>query len=121
MSESQPFETEEVRSVTVVHLPEDYTSAYENTLADLAGLLDLANSVEPARMVVDLKHVKYIGSAFIGFLISLSSRLQERPNGRLALSSVAPFIQMALQKTRSDMLLQMHDSIDKAVDSLATY
>lgn len=121
MSESQPFEIEENRGVTCVHLPDDYTSAYENTLADLAGLLDLANDIEPARMVVDLRHVKYIGSAFIGFLISLSSRLQERPNGRLALSSVAPFIQMALQKTRSDMLLQMHDSIDEAIESLATY
>ena len=121
MSEAQPFHTEEIRGVTVVHLPEDYTSAYENTLADLAGLLDLANNIEPARLVIDLPHVKYIGSAFIGFLISLSSRLQERPNGRLALSSVAPFIKMALQKTRSDMLLQLHDSLDDAVESLATY
>jgi anti-anti-sigma factor len=121
MSESLPFETVERRGVTVVHLPENYTSAYENTLADLAGLLDLARTAEPARMVVDLRHVRYIGSAFIGFLISLSSRLQERPNGRLALSNVAPFIRMALQKTRSDMLLQMHDSLDDAVEELATY
>lgn len=121
MSESKPFETEENRGVTVVHLPEDYSSAYESTLVDLAGLLDLASTIEPARMIIDLQHVKYIGSAFIGFLISLSSRLQERPNGRLGLSNVSPFIQMALQKTRSDMLLEMHDSLDDAVASLATY
>ena len=121
MSESQLFQTEEIRGVTVISLPDDYTSAYESSLPDLAGLLDLAATIEPARMAIDLQHVKYIGSAFIGFLISLSSRLQERPNGRLALGEVSPFIQMALQKTRSDMLFEIHDSRDAAIDALATY
>ncbi len=47
MSEAQPFHTEEIRGVTVIHLPEDYTSAYENTLADLAGLLDRPTTSSP--------------------------------------------------------------------------
>lgn len=121
MSDRVAFETEDRQGVTIVTLPEDLTSAYESSLVDLAGLLDLAASVEPPRMVVDLQPVKFIGSALIGFLISLSSRLQERPGGRLALCHVAPFIRMALEKTRSDRLLELHDSLDAAVESLAPY
>ncbi|MHC4879179.1 MAG: STAS domain-containing protein [Planctomycetota bacterium] len=94
MSESTSFGTEENRGVTIVRLPDDFTSAYESELAGLSGVTELAKTVEPARMVIDLQHVKFIGSAFIGFLISLSSHLQSRPSGRLAIS--APFIRMAL-------------------------
>lgn len=121
MSESTSFGTEENRGVTIVRLPDDFTSAYESELAGLSGVTELAKTVEPARMVIDLQHVKFIGSAFIGFLISLSSHLQSRPSGRLAISGVAPFIRMALEKTRSDQLLDIHDRLEDAVESLATY
>ncbi|MBI1314344.1 STAS domain-containing protein [bacterium] len=121
MSESTFFTTEETRGVTIVHLPDDYTSAYESTLVDLQGIPELARKIEPPRLIIDLRHVKYIGSAFIGFLISLSTQLQSRPNGRLALSGVAPFIRMALESTRSDLLFEIHDTLEEAIESLATY
>ncbi len=121
MSDSTSFETEENRGVTIVSLPDSFNSAYESELESLSGIPKLAKTVEPARLVIDLQHVKFIGSAFIGFLISLSSQLQGRPSGRLAISGVAPFIRMALEKTRSDQLLEMHEKLDDAVESLATY
>jgi hypothetical protein len=92
MSDSDPIQTSLQSGVTVATLGPHFDCLYESVLPELASLLDLANSVDPPRLVIDLGSTKFFGSAFIGFVISLSQRLNARPNGRLALANVAPFL-----------------------------
>lgn len=118
MSESDPIQTALHDGVTVVTLGPHFDSLYESVLPELASLLDLADSVDPPKLVIDLGNTKYFGSAFIGFAISLSQRLNERPNGRLGVANVAPFCRMALETTKSDQLLDLFDSVEEAVSAL---
>lgn len=119
MSESDPIQKTQQDGVTVVTLSSHFDSLYESMLAELAPLLNVADSIEPPRLVIDLASTQYFGSAFIGFVISLSTRLNARPGGRLALANVAPFCRMAFETTKSDLLLDLFDSVDEAVAELA--
>ena len=102
----------------MVSLGEEYSSIYENQLGELAGILDLAESVAPPWLVLDLTGTSYFGSAFIGFLISISNRIRARAGGRLAITGLSPFSRMALQTTKTDQLLELFDSQSEAVASL---
>lgn len=118
MSESDPIQTTRQDGVTVVTLGPHFDSLYESVLPELASLLDLADSVEPPRLLIDLDNTKYFGSAFIGFVISLSQRIIKRPNGRLGIANVAPFCRMALETTKSDQLLELFDDVEHAVAAM---
>lgn len=117
MSETPPIQTDKRDGVTIITLSSHFESLYENLLPELAALLDLADSIDPPRMLLDLSATKYFGSAFIGFLISLSSRLSER-TGRFGLANVAPFCRMALETTKSNLLLELFETVDAGVTEL---
>lgn len=117
MSLSAHPEIQQQAGVTVVRLGPDFSSLYEGDLGTLAALPGLADTAEPALMVLDLSHTKYFGSAFIGFAITLANRLRAR-GGRFAISGLSSFGRMALQTTRSDLLLELFDSVDLAVAGL---
>lgn len=104
--------------VTIVRLGPEYSSLYEGVLSELKHLIELAETVMPPRLVLDLGNTKYFGSAFIGFAVTLASRLRAREGGRFALSSLTPFARMALQTTRSDLLLELYDSSEAAVAAM---
>ena len=114
MTDDARFQTSVQDGVTVVRLGEEYSSLYENSLTELAELKTLSESADPPHVVLDLPHTKYFGSAFIGFLMTLSKSLAER-SGRLAVSSPTSFARMALESTKSDLLLDLFDSADEAV------
>lgn len=118
MSDSDPIQIAVQDGVTVATLGPHFDSLYESVLPELASLLDLAESIDPPRLVIDLGNTKYFGSAFIGFVISLSQRINARPNGRLGIANVASFCRMALEATRADLLLDLFDSVDEAVSKL---
>ena len=119
MSESDPIQTTRQDGVTVVTLGPHFDSLYESVLPELSSLLHMADSVEPPRLLIDLKNIKYFGSVFIGFLISLSQRICERPNGRLGIANVSPFCRMALETTKSDQLLDLFNSVEQAVEAMS--
>jgi hypothetical protein len=118
MSDSDPIQYEVRDGATVVTLGPHFESLYESVLPELAPLLDLAERIDPARLVIDLGNAKYVGSAFIGFVISLSQRINERPNGRLGIANLTSFCLMALEATKADLLLDLFDSVDEAVSEL---
>jgi anti-sigma B factor antagonist len=101
--------------VTIVRLDPDFASVYEGELKELAGILDLTVSIEPARLVLDLSGTQYFGSAFIGFLIAVSSRMNARPGGRFAIGGASGFARVALASTKSDQLIEVFDSVNEAV------
>ena len=107
-----------VKGVTVVRLGTYFASIYESDLARLYGLRELADTATPARVVIDLSHTRYFGSAFIGILMATAARLKDRGNGQLGLSGLQPFATMALESTKADTLLGLFESVDDAVATL---
>lgn len=106
------------QGVTVVRLGDDFASIYESDLVRLEGLRELADTVTPPQVVIDLSHTRYFGSSFIGFLMSTAGRLRDRGDGQLGISGVQPFATMALEATKADLLLSLFDGVDDAVASL---
>ena len=119
MADSDQIEISVDRGVTVVRLGADFDSLYESELVKLQSVRDLAETVAPAFMLIDLSNTKYFGSAFIGFLIAIANRLKERGDGRLGLCGLAPFARMALEKTKSDTILVLFDTSEEGVVEFA--
>ena len=118
MADDDQIQVSVEQGITVVRLGTDFASIYESDLSRLSHIRELANSVTPARIVLDLANTRYFGSAFIGFLIAIASRLNERYHGRLCLTSLAPFATMALEATKADSMMSLCGSIDDAVSAL---
>lgn len=118
MSDDDRFEVATQDGVTIVRLGESFDSLYESELPKLAGILELADTVAPSLMVIDLSNTKYFGSAFIGFLITVANHLKERGNGRLCLSNLVPFARMAIEQTKVDQLIGIFEDVDEAVSTL---
>jgi anti-sigma B factor antagonist len=118
MSDADQIEVSTQDGVTVVRLGESFDSLYESELPKLAAILDLADTVTPSLMVIDLSNTKYFGSAFAGFLITVAKHLKERGNGRLCLSNLVPFARMAIEQTKVDQLIGICEDIDQAVSAL---
>ena len=115
MPQDRNFNAEKQNGVTVVRLNPDFASVYEGEVKELAGILDLTESIDPARLVLDLSGTQYFGSAFIGFLIAVSTRMHSRPGGRFAISTAGGFARVALASTKSDQLIELFDSADEAI------
>lgn len=115
MSQVNGFDTERRDGVTIVRLGPEFTSVYEGELRELAGILDLADATEPPRLVIDLAGTQYFGSAFIGFLLAVASRMAGRPAGRFSIAGASDFARVALATTKSDQLIEIFDSVDAAV------
>lgn len=85
--------------VYVIELGEEFASLYENKLDQLQLLPMLAKSVSPARMVVDMSHVKFIGSALIGKFVDVSKTLAAR-NGSFGLLNANEYCRTVITWTR---------------------
>ncbi len=118
MSDSPPFDVSVQNGVTIIRLSAELASIYETELPQLAPILEIVDSVEPARVVLDLNQARYVGSAFIGFLIANASHMAARPNGRLGLCGLSSFCRMALESTKSDLLIEMFNGAEEAVSAL---
>lgn len=119
MADDDPISVSVERGVTVVQLGTDFDSLYESELVRLQPIRDLTDTASPPVMLIDLSNTKYFGSAFIGFLIAMANRLQERGGGRLGLCGLAPFAKMALEKTKSDTILALYENRGDGVADLA--
>jgi anti-sigma B factor antagonist len=117
MKDIAPPEVLNQRSVTIVRLGEDYEIIYENMLGSLPFLDQLAESVTPPCIV--MQHVKFIGSAFLGRLVTLHKLLTARDSGRFALCGLSTFCRTAISATKLDELFEVFDSVDAAVLTFA--
>lgn len=80
----------------IVQLGPGYSHLQENILEHLAILPQLAESIEPRRLILDMREVKFMGSAFMGLLVHVSRKLTQR-NGSLALKNTNKFCQTVIQ------------------------
>ena len=106
-------------SVFILELGKDYAHLHENLLEHFAILPLLADSVEPAQLVLDMHNVKTIGSALLGQLIAVSKRLSDR-NGSFAISRASSFCKTAINAARLDSMLPTYESMQQAVHDMSS-
>ena len=101
--------------VFVIELGEDYSHLQENVLAELKIISLLGNSIDPARMVVDMKDVKFIGSAVLGLFVDVSKNLTER-GGSFGLLHANKFCQTVISMAKLSSILPNYDCIDGTIN-----
>lgn len=106
------------QGVTIVFPGPDYDSIYESSLKQFDGILDLAKTVEPPRMVLDLTHAEYFGSAFLALLIRLSNRISVQRSGRFGICHLSKFCRAVITAAKMDKLF---DLFETRADAIAAF
>ena len=105
--------------VTVVALGPEYESLDEFELDDLRdALLKIASTADPPRVVLDLSHTRFFGSAFIELLFRAWNRLNSRNSGKFAISGLTPYCKEVIEITHLDQLWDVYDTTQQAVKAL---
>ena len=115
MHDITPPEVLRQNSVTIIRLGEDYASLYENMLENLSFIQQLAQSATPPYIVVDLRHVKFIGSACLGLMVTTYKTTTARESGRFALCGLNTFCQTAISISKLENLIEIFDTAEDAV------
>ena len=106
--------------VTVVALGPEYESLDEHGLDDLKdAILSVADTADPPRVVLDLSHTQFFGSAFIEVLFRTWTRLNARDGGKFAISGVTSYCADVIEVTHLDRLWDFFPSRDEAIASLS--
>ena len=103
------------QGVTIISLGPDYDSIYESSLGQFDSILELAKTVEPPRMIMDLTHTEYFGSAFLGFLLRISNRLSVQRKGRFGICHLSKFCRAVIMAAKLDTLFELFDTRADAV------
>ena len=119
MSDATPPEVLTLQSVTIIRLGEDCASFFENMLEKLSFAPQLAQSVTPPRLVIDLQHVRYIGSAFLGFMMILYKTITARESGRFGLCGLNAFCLAAVTVSKLQTRFEIFDTVDDAVKAFS--
>lgn len=118
MSEAAQVEVVNVDGVTVVRPGPGLTNIFEAQLDQISVISSLAASVSPPQLVVDLQHVRMIGSAFLGRMVAANKSLTARDGGRLALCNVSSFCATALSVSKLDTVIPVYPTLTDAVAAL---
>ena len=78
---------------------------------------DLARTVEPPLLVIDFERVRYLSSAALGMLVSLSELLAER-DGEMCIANVVTEVKGVFALTKLPKLIKTYESTREAVGSL---
>ena len=116
MMEKPEITTE--HGVTIVCPGPEFDSIYESSLPELESILDLANTVEPPRMIWDLTHTEYFGSAFLGFLVRVSNRLSVQRQGRFGICNLSKYCRAIITSAKMDKLFELFET---RADALAAF
>lgn len=104
--------------VTVIHLGREYESLDESLLEELrAAILDVAETADPPKVVLDLAHTKFFGSAFIEVMFRAWKRVDAR-GGTFALSGLTRYCAEIVEVTHLDRLWKVYATRDMAVAAL---
>lgn len=115
---SNGYEQSQQDNVTLITISSELQSIYGADVPALDDITELARTVDPPNLVIDLSHVDYFGSAFISFLIRVSDAIKTRDAGRFAVSAPTSFGQMALGSTKAGEIFAVHSSTAEALDAM---
>ena len=82
-------------------------------------VLEAAQTADPPRVVLDLSHTRFFGSAFIELLFRAFSRVNERQGGVFALSGLTEYCAEVIAVTHLDRLWKIYPTRSAAVKALS--
>ncbi len=104
--------------VTVILLGPEYESLDESLLDDLrATILEVAETADPPKVVLDLSHTKFFGSAFIEIMFRAWKRVDAR-GGTFAISGLTRYCTEIVEVTHLDRLWKVFANREAAVAGL---
>ena len=119
MSTIPPVSVRYLDGVFVVKLDSSFSDLYAGSLDQIQILTALADSAEPARIVVDMTNVEVMGSATISLLMTAARKLINR-QGAIALANLSRFCLAAINTTCPDSMLPTFDSTAAAIAEIST-
>lgn len=118
MSETRAPDVDTQDGVTVIHLGPEYENLDESRLDELrSAILDVAETASPPKVVLDLSHTKFFGSAFIEIMFRAWKRVDVR-GGTFALSGLTPYCAEVVEVTHLDRLWSIYPDRHQAVSAL---
>ena len=106
--------------VTVIELGPEFENLDEHVLEGLREpVLEATQNADPPRVVLDLSHTTFFGSAFIELLFRAYNRVNERPDGVFALSGLTEYCAEVISVTHLDRLWKIYPTLAAAVKSLS--
>ncbi len=89
-------------------------------LGKLYFMQELAETVNPPRIVIDLQNVKFVGSAFLGRMVTIHKILIALESGRFAICGLNSFCRAAISATKLDTLFELFENVEAAVQALSS-
>jgi len=108
------FQDEEGVTVAILHDPE-LTAATGEILQ--ARLLELTTSERPARFILDLSNLKFLGSVGLGMLVVFLKRVKTH-EGRLALAGLTGYCRNVIEVTGLCKVLDLHKDVPSALAAM---
>ena len=107
-------ETSEQNGVTIVRLGNGYDAIDEvNVEPIMELLLDVADTADPPKLVIDLSRITFFASSFLEALFRVWNRLNRR-KGRFALCGLTEYCAEVLHVSRLDTLWDLYADPESA-------
>lgn len=118
MTTVNPPEVSVVNSVTVICPGTDFSNLYESLIDHLGMSPQFLEELSPPKLLIDMRNVKFIGSAFLGRMVFVHKTLTARETGRVAMCGLNSFCRAALSVSKLDTVLEVFPTVEDGVASL---
>lgn len=114
-----PVFTREVQGATIVLVPRAALGNLNEAeiVRETQDLLQVINNSGPTRILIDLNHGDYMGSAFVGAIVRLWKRVGER-GGRLAMCNLSDKAYQILRVTKLHAMWPIYATRDEALQAI---
>ena len=104
--------------VTIVCPGSDYETIFASELEKFDQVLELAKTIDPPLMLLDLTHIQHFGSTFVELLMRLSNQICVTRNGRIGICHLTKYCQAVFTLTQLDRVFELYESRAEAVKAL---
>ena len=118
MTAVNPPEMSVVNSVTVISPGTDFSNLYESLIDQLGMSPQFLEQLTPPKLLLDMKHVKFVGSAFLGRMVFVHKTLSARESGRVAMCGLNSFCRAALSVSKLDSVLETFPTVEDGLNAL---
>ena len=115
MTSLNPPDVSVVKSVTVICPGPDFSNLYESLIDQLGMSPEFLEQLNPPKLLINMEHVKFVGSAFLGRMVFVHKALTTREGGRVAMFGMNSFCRAALNVSRLDNVLEVFPTQEDAL------
>ena len=115
MTSANPPEVSVEKSVTVICPGPDFSNLYESLIDQLGMSPEFLEQLNPPKLLINMQHVKFVGSAFLGRMVFVHKTLTAREAGRVAMFGMNSFCRAALSVSKLDSVLEVFPTLEDAL------